>query len=129
MADLRELGTLALLVVGLVCLFLGVKMISRTLSIYRSGGVSAGMVVGKRVHREDALVTVRFSTAQNKHVQFEQLAPLFHRREYKVLYDKVNPQRATITPRLNVLYGLFLVGFGMLFITETYANVFLILTD
>lgn len=107
--------------IGAFFLLWGLRNIMRTNRIRHSGGVSLGTVVSSRDSGEDRYITVRFVTMHNREVRFEQLAPLFQKRQCRVFYDVAHPQRATISPWRDICVGLALTGFGAYFIYETHS--------
>ena len=127
MSDLQQTGAVLVFCAGFVFLLWGLSYIWRTTRIRRSGGVASGTVVSSRAGREDTYITVRFLTAHNHDIRFEQLAPLFHKQQCKVFYDVAHPQRATVSPWRDMIAGLILAGFGVFFISETRAAVLAIL--
>ncbi|MEM9970274.1 MAG: DUF3592 domain-containing protein [Pseudomonadota bacterium] len=129
MHDLRVVGAVFAFSAGVVCLLWGLRQVMRAVKIRRSGGVSVGTVVSRRVHKEESLVTVRFLTSDNRQVQFEHLALPFQRNRCTVFYDISNPDKATISPRIDVVYGLILAGFGVLFVYPTHGVVLSLLAQ
>ena len=62
--------------------------------------------------------------ARQREVQFEQYSPSFFRRkEYTVFYNPAAPHRATVSPWADLLGGILMTGFGVLFVSETYASI------
>ncbi|MBK63375.1 MAG: hypothetical protein CL575_10630 [Altererythrobacter sp.] len=124
MSGLHEIGVFLLFCAGIISGVWGLYTIWKTADIRRAGGLSSGTVISSRSDREDIFITVSFLTARQREVQFEQYSPSFFRRkEYTVFYNPAAPHRATVSPWADLLGGILMTGFGVLFVSETYASI------
>ena len=124
MSGLYEIGVFLLFCAGILFSIWGLHKIWKTADIRRAGGRSAGTVISSRSDNEDTFITVSFLTARQREVQFEQYSPSFFRKkEYTVFYNPAAPHRATVSPWADLLGGILLTGFGVLFVSLTYASI------
>ena len=124
MSGLHEIGVFLIFCAGIISGVWGLYKIWKTADIRRAGGLSSGTVISSRRKGDYIVITISFLTARQREVQFEQYSPSFFRRkEYTVFYNPAAPHRATVSPWADLLHGILMIGFGVLFVSETYASI------